>query len=244
MAWSLREAGEKVELEWCERQDVTTPSHRVTTDIDRQVTNRENLRSDVICASNASPDAGDKFFRLEGLDDVIIGPGLQPHDDVDRVRLCRQHDDRRARFGADRPADVYSVSPRQHKVEQNDIGLRRSEGVNSCISVGAENRVEPLAAKDDSQHLSEGSIVIDDKNATPCPGGARGTGILRHSPMVSSRELRGEQQGQPGCYSPRGRPWTPLETPSSTAPIRRRLQWATGGRIGRAQSEKLRMRPS
>ena len=83
-----------------------------------------------------------------------------------------------ARLGADRPADVYSVSPRQHEVEQNDIGLRRSEGVNSCISVGAENRVEPLAAKDDSKHLSEDSIVIDDKNATPCPGGAQ----YRNSP--------------------------------------------------------------
>ena len=80
------------------------------------------------------PDAGDELRHLERLLDVVVGAGLEPDHDVDRVGPGGQHHDRDGRRPADRPADLEAVEPRQHDVEQDEVERLRREPVQALAA--------------------------------------------------------------------------------------------------------------
>ena len=107
-------------------------------------------------------------LRLERLDDVVVSTGFEADDDVDRVALGGEHDDRDARFEADRAADVDAAQTGQHEVQEDQIGLAIAKHLHGLGPVGAEHRIEPLAAQHDSEHLSERKVIVDDEDAPTC----------------------------------------------------------------------------
>ncbi len=67
-------------------------------------------------------DPGLDHLGTGGLDDVVVGTGLQADHHVEVVTPRGQHDDRQPAPLADPPADLHPVHAGQHQVEEHQIG--------------------------------------------------------------------------------------------------------------------------
>ena len=126
------------------------------------VADLQHLRRRLVRPPQPRPDPGDELLGLERLENVVVGAGLQPEDDVYGVGLRGQHDDRHARLAPDLAAHVDPVGTGQHQVKQHQIRPGLAEGVKRLIPVGHERRLESLTAEHDAKHLRERRVVIDD----------------------------------------------------------------------------------
>src|SRR3954470_5122789 len=161
------ERHEQVELQRSQRYDLAVATYRVTRDIDGEVPDLERLGRGLIRAPEPSPDPGDELLGLERLDDVVVGARLQAEDDVDRVGLGRQHDDRDPRLGADLPADLDAVLARQHDVEQHQVRPARPEGLQGLCAGRAARGGERPPAEADAQHLPQPGVAVDPQHTSP-----------------------------------------------------------------------------
>ena len=109
--------------------------------------------------------ASHEFLRLERLDHVVVGAGLEADDDVDGVGLGGEHDDGDVGLGPDLTADRDPVLSREHHIQQDDVGPRRAERGECVVAVGAEDRFQPFAAENDAEHLGQGGVVVDDQHS-------------------------------------------------------------------------------
>ena len=62
-------------------------------------------------------------------------------------------------------AHLDAVATGQHEVEQDQVGIRGPERLEGERAVGAEERLEAVAAQHDADHLGEGRVIVDDQNA-------------------------------------------------------------------------------
>src|SRR4051812_28094473 len=152
---------QQVELQRRELDGHAVAGHLVGGDVDLHVADGEVLRLAGLAAAQLGPHAGDQLDRLERLGHVVVGAGLQPLDDVDRVALGGQHHDRHGRLLADVLADLQAVAARQHQVQQDDVGARLLEDADRPVAVGHEGRFVAFAPQHDAQHLGEGGVVVD-----------------------------------------------------------------------------------
>ena len=74
-------------------------------------------------AAQHRPDAGDHLGAAERLDHVVVGAELEADDAVGLGAAGGEDDDRDARAGADRAADVAAVAVGQVEVEQDQVGV-------------------------------------------------------------------------------------------------------------------------
>src|SRR5262249_2951738 len=100
----------------------------------------------------------------------------------------RQHDDRHARFGSDLAANIDAVQPRQHQVEQHQVGAGIPERLHGVIAVGDEHRVKPLTPEHDAEHLGDGGVVNGDQD-TALHGPHRATEISVEAPARGPRRV-------------------------------------------------------
>jgi hypothetical protein len=70
-------------------------------------------------------DASHELLGLEGLRHVVVGTRLEPHHLVDGVGLRGEHEDRNRAPGTDLAAELESVHPRKHHVEDDEIRVLR-----------------------------------------------------------------------------------------------------------------------
>ena len=138
-------------------------------------------RAGLLLAAHARPDAGDELLGLERLDDVVVGAGLEPDDDVDGVALGGEHHDRHAGLGADLLAHVDAVAAGQHQVEQHDVG--------------------PVVAE-----RPEGLVAARRRSGSRSPPGAARSRASRPAPR--RRRRRARDRWSPGRSSARS--WSPL----------------------------------
>jgi hypothetical protein len=138
----------------------------VAGDVDDQVADLEVFGLWLLAATHASSDAGDELLRLERLDDVVVGSGLEADDNIHGVGPCSEHDDRHAGFGADPPAHLHAIQSWEHDVEEDEVGLGVTKGREHPGAVRYVGHLEPLVAQDDAEHLRQRQIVIDDEHAT------------------------------------------------------------------------------
>ena len=133
--------------------------------VDGHVADRQLLGGLGLGAPHPGPDPGHQLLGLERLDDVVVGARLQAEHDVDGVALGREHHDRHAGLGPDRPADVDAVHAGQHQVEQHDVRPQLADGGQRPGAVADHRGVEPLAPQHDRQHLGQRRVVVDHQNA-------------------------------------------------------------------------------
>ena len=103
---------------------------------------------------------------VEGLDDVVVGSGLQAGDLVGAQRLRGEHDD--GRVGglgvlAQALRHLEPVDPRHHHVEQDQIGPDLSGALQRFLAVTGDRDVIARRAQ---VHLDESRdvwIVVDDQ---------------------------------------------------------------------------------
>src|SRR5690349_8166420 len=147
LAGSLGELYEEVELRPGERDVLAVPADGATREVDREAAEVERRRP-VGSGVTARPpaerraDAGDQLGHLERLLDVVVGARLQPHHDVDRVAAGRQHHDRGRRFAADLAADLETVHPGQHDVEQDQVVAAAPESLEAGETVASRVDLE------------------------------------------------------------------------------------------------------
>ena len=74
------------------------------------------------CPPVQRAQAGQQFFRLERLGQVIIGPGIQPFGPVHRAAQRRQHQHRRAHPAfAQAAQDGHAINIGEHPVKNDDV---------------------------------------------------------------------------------------------------------------------------
>ena len=81
-------------------------------------------------------DARDQLPPAEGLRDVVVRAQVETQDDVLLLALGGQHQDRHLQAVlADGPADLITVHPGQHDVEQDQAGVARQRQVEAVLAM-------------------------------------------------------------------------------------------------------------
>ena len=108
--------------------------HFAAAGIDRHIPGRKLQRPAPGPAQHAL-NPGDKLGRVERLDDVIVGPAVQPLDLIGRCGLGRNEDARGA-GGQQVTQQVVAVDARHHDVEQHKVILVSLQQVGGFGSAG------------------------------------------------------------------------------------------------------------
>ncbi len=116
-------------------------------------------------AAQQRPQAREQLLALEGLDEVVVGAGVEPRDaGVDRVARG-QHEDRDVAVGAQRAGDVDAVELGQPEVEDDEIGGERVGVGEGRLAVRARPHLVALHAQRALEHLRDLLVVLDDEHA-------------------------------------------------------------------------------
>jgi hypothetical protein len=110
-------------------------------------------------------DAGDELRHLEGLGDVVVGAGLEPDDDVDRVGPGGEHHDRHRRGGADRPAHLEPVEAGQHHVEHDRVRPLGAEAGEALVAGRGGEHLEAGGGEAAGRELTDRRVVLDEQDA-------------------------------------------------------------------------------
>lgn len=164
LPWTACEAGEQIEFERRERDDLVSATDHVAGDVDFQITDREVLDERLRCRTQTCAESGNEFLRLERLVDVVVGTVLKSGHNVERVRACGQHHDRHPGLGANAPAYLDAIFAREHDIKQDDVRLAIPEDCKCLVAIGAKNRFESFSTQHDAEHLGERCVIIDYKN--------------------------------------------------------------------------------
>jgi hypothetical protein len=99
----------------------------------------------------------------------MIG-SLEARDPVGLFVAGRQHDDREARAGADAPADLEPVHPRQPKVEHDETHRVTRELCQRLLAGAHGDDPMAVALQRDPHHVADVDLVLDDEHrAHPGP---------------------------------------------------------------------------
>ena len=172
--------------------------------------------------ADRGPDAGDELRDLERLLDVVVGAGLEPDDDVDRVGARGEHDDRDGRGPADGAADLEAVEARQHHVEQDQVERLGAEPVEAPPGRRPRRRRRSPRCAGRSRDLADRRVVLDEQD----PGVHARQYASR--PGVSGRQLDRCRRSPGMAVAPVRRPGLAVARP----PIRAAgVRPAVGGRL-------------
>ena len=138
------------------------------------------LRGGALGAAQHGADAGDHLGAAERLDHVVVGAELEADDAVGLRAAGGQDDDRDARAGADRAADVAPVAVGQVEVEQDQVGLEALGQLERAGRGARDVGLEALAGERLGERLGDRALVLDEQDAGPLGD--------RHTPC--SREAR------------------------------------------------------
>jgi len=158
------------------REHVRATSNLVAIEIDRQVAVLQqppgshcwDAGVSFSAATEHGVDARDELFRIKRLDDVIVGPQLQPDDPVGDLVARRQHDDghiRRRRISAQFAAYLPARNVREHQVEDDQVGHFTSRESQSHPTVVRGQDALAVALQVSLHDPNNLRLVVDDENA-------------------------------------------------------------------------------
>jgi hypothetical protein len=130
-------------------------------------TTLKDVRDDLLGLPDApqdSLDPGEQLARGVRLGHVVVGADLQSDDLVDLTVLGREHDDRHGGLQAQRAADIDAGQPREHQVEQDEVGAMVVE-LGERVGPGlGDPDVIPLLAEEVGERVREGGLVLDEED--------------------------------------------------------------------------------
>src|SRR5262249_53166731 len=146
--------------------DVAIPyGHLTRLEVNLQVFGYERRKSISGCvAAQYSANAREKLFDAEGLDDVIVGTGVQSRDFVTLGVAHGEHNDRRIGGAADFAASFNATHPGHVHVEEHKIRTLFAQSFESffpCLGFG--NHIT-LRSKRRTQDAANLRLVVNDKN--------------------------------------------------------------------------------
>ena len=121
------------------------------------------------------------------------------------------------------------LMPRQHHVEQHEVGPHDVEAVERLEAVGRHLDAEALAAQADRQRLDEARLVLDDEHggALRCSRALDCLLVRRRMPTVASGMRRTNVEPSPSCDDTSTSPpwlvatWRTIDSPRPVPPVSR-----------------------
>jgi hypothetical protein len=126
---------------------------------DALVAQHDALRG-VVDPPQHGPDAGDKLAGAERLGHVVVGADRQPDHEVGLVVTGGQHDDRHPPVGLDAPAHLQPVEPRQHEVEDDEVGLGGPAQLDRLLPVPYGPGLEAFAPQPPHDRVRDRGLVL------------------------------------------------------------------------------------
>jgi len=118
-----------------------------------------------------------EFFDRERLDDVVVGPAVQPGDAIGDPVLGGQHDDRNARLGTPRASGPRARRAWAASGEHDEIGfferLLQPERPSLAVSTS-----KPSCSSSSLRHANDLGIVLDEEDLVLPFLAAAGGGVL------------------------------------------------------------------
>jgi hypothetical protein len=155
-----------------ERDRGALPGDRVPGAVDGQIAVRVDLRYAAVGRRSGrrpaqdGPDARLQDPGPHGLDDVVVGSGLQSHDDVHVVAARGRHEDRqRLVQGTHGAAHVQAGHAGQHQVEHHDVRPEGPQPLQPLLPGLGGGDVVSLAAQGEGDSLTDGAVVFDQQNS-------------------------------------------------------------------------------
>ena len=139
-------------------------------------------------------DSGLEFARRERFGQVIVRPGIEPGHLVALFAARRQQDDRqlaRARLGTQAPGVFDPAHPRQHPVEDHEVGQGIVHQSLRLLRAFGEDGTVPDAAQAGGDEFEDRRFVLDDQDGgrhgkapSRARGNARGWRAVYYAPIT------------------------------------------------------------
>ncbi len=130
-----------------------------------------HLRVVVAATAQHRADACDQLACRIGLGHVVVSAQLQADHLVDLAIPGGHHDHRNAGPSAQLLAYIGTRHPRQHQIEQDDVGAGPVELGESCRTIGHHRGLKALLAQQKRQRIGQRLLVLHNQH----------TGHQRHS---------------------------------------------------------------
>ena len=187
-------------------------------------------------AAQQGADPREQLAEREGLDEIVVGAGVEPLDLVLDGVARRQHQDLRAHAaGAQLAAELEAVARAgQQQVEDDEIRSGRADALQRRVGVAGDVDGVALLGQALLEELGDPLLVLDDENLhddvllrTAVPPGPRAFRNERtKTDAGSGREARRERRGRLAAAT------TATTAPTASRPKRRGRDTAIGGTLG------------
>src|SRR4051812_44396452 len=113
---------EQLELALGELDVALAAAHLVGVGVELEVAGHQRGRAARRAAAQQRAQAGEQLLALEGLDEVVVGAGVQALDARLQGVAGGEHQDRHVAVGAQAPGHLDAVDPGQPEVEHDEVG--------------------------------------------------------------------------------------------------------------------------
>ena len=138
--------------------------------VQRQVGDDERGAAARRAAAQQRAQAGEQLLALEGLDEVVVGAGVEALDArLDRV-AGGEHEDRDVVGRAQAPGHLHAVELGQPEVEDDEVGVEGGRLVERRLAVAGDAHLVALQAQRALEHLGDLLVVLDDEHAWVAAG--------------------------------------------------------------------------
>ena len=114
-----------------------------------------------LAAPQHRADPGVQHPALHGLDDVVVGAGLQPDHHVDVVAARGQQDDRQLVGAPDAPAHLEAVDAGQHHIQHDQVRPLLAQQLQAVLARRRGGHAVALAGQGELQGRADGVVVLD-----------------------------------------------------------------------------------
>ncbi|GAA3111524.1 hypothetical protein GCM10020001_032730 [Nonomuraea salmonea] len=143
--------------------------------VDDELAERDAVGRGRLRPAQHGADAGVEHARLDRLDHVVVGAGLEAHHDVEVVASCGEQDDGELVELADAAAHLDAVDAGEHDVEDRDLRAAGSDVVERLLTRRVRRDGVSLPGQRQLQSRAHRGIVFYKEDAShahiiiPCP---------------------------------------------------------------------------
>ena len=163
-AGALGQIGEDGKLSRREMHVIMAAEHLQACEVERQGAEGE-LGHSWTGSTQDGTDSSDKLVKVKGLRHVVVGAVVEAGEDVGFGVTRGHHNHRSLPTTANQAAQLEAILAREHDVQEDEIGTEAIEAFDNEIAVADAFNLEPGVPEVVCQHVRQGTIIFDEKNA-------------------------------------------------------------------------------
>jgi hypothetical protein len=156
---------EDAELQRREVDRAIAAANLVSGDIHHQIGAVEDLAAAPLAPPKKRTYPREELVVCEWLNEIVVGPRIKPGDAVGNGVARGEHQDRQIRSVSQAPADLHSVDPREHDVEDDEIRRPIARGNKRAWTIRRGVHGVALVDQSPPQRRCEASVVVDHEDA-------------------------------------------------------------------------------